>query len=385
MNKSSNILLRISEKDHKIIKIKSALYGKSKSNFLRETALSHLNDTKDDFKKLLEMYKVGEDREEIIEIVFNYYRKNGFPFLELSYDDKVKKMEALYKTSSPLLENDFLQSNYVGIGLANSFHPHIFEAEYGNSTDISPMSAYLSDDKLKDCIKKVFDMGNPPNPEKMRSILKTRNGVRGVSNFKPAIAKFIYDNYCPEKGSVIDPCAGFSGRLCGVIASNRRINYVGIDPDERTGRGNIECASFFAGKYNFGFGFYLGCAEEVMGSFRENYYDLVFTSPPYFSVEKYSGDKNQSSVKFSTYSDWLNGFLYKIADESFRVLRSGGCFVINIKNYMEYKIADDLISYCVELGFVLEKTYNMKLSNNEFSRKKGQQNFHTEPVFVFRR
>ena len=37
--------------------------------------------------------------------------------------------------------------------------------------------------------------------------------------------------------------------------------------------------------------------------------DLVFTSPPYFAKELYSGDPTQSATKFNTFDSWVEGFL----------------------------------------------------------------------------
>ena len=385
MEKSSNILLRISDEDHKTIKIKSALFGKSKSNFIRDAALSYIKN-KNDFQKLLKAYHESEEHKScIIDIIFRHYRDVGFPFYTPSDEEKKKKMLSLSRSSSPLLDNDLLQSNYVGMSLASSFHNHMLEVEYGNSRRISPMEAFLNDEKFRDCIKRALDLDIVPDNVGMRKILKTRNGVRSVCNFKPVIAKFFYDTYVPVSGNVIDPCAGFSGRLCGAISSNKNINYIGIDPDSKTIKSGLECSSFFKNDYSFKAGFHLGCAENVMPSLRSDYYDLVFTSPPYFSVEEYSNDKDQSYIKFPIYQNWLNGFLYKIVDESYRVLKTGSRLIINIKNYEKFKIADDFLLYSQKIGFVLEKTYNMKLANNEFNRKKGQVNHHTEPVFVLKK
>jgi len=386
IKKTSNIILRINEQDHKTIKIKSAIYGKNKSNFIREASLSYIKKDKSEFKKLLELYKKDSDcQEDIIEMLFNYYRNNGFPYYVLSDEEKNKKMLALFKTPSPLLENDLLQSNHVGTTLASSFHKHLLEMEYYNSSNMSPMNAFIDDEKFRDCIKRTLDLDIIPDHVGMRKILRTRNGVRSVTNFKPAIAKFIYDTYAPENGRVIDPCAGFSGRLCGAIASNKNLSYTGIDPDERTIKGNVECTSSFKKDYKFNTGFYIDCAEDVMPKLRGNYYDLVFTSPPYFDVEKYSDDKTQSMIKFSQYQEWLDGFLYKIVEESHRVLKNGFYFAINIKNYNNHKIADDFLNYAKKIGFTLEKTYRMKLANNEFHRKIGQVNYHTEPIFILRK
>ena len=54
-----------------------------------------------------------------------------------------------------------------------------------------------------------------------------------------------------------------------------------------------------------------------------------------------------------------------------------------VKNYDKMAIADDMRDYCEKLGFKLLKIYQMRLSNNEYHRKEGQDNWHTEPMFVF--
>jgi len=112
-------------------------------------------------------------------------------------------------------------------------------------------------------------------------------------------------------------------------------------------------------------------------------YDLVFTSPPFFNTEIYNEDKNQSSNKFDKYKKWLDEFLFKIVDESHRLLNDSGHLVLNVKNLVYYKIADDLCNYCKK-DWELEKTYNMRLSNSEFSRKVGDT-WHVEPIFVFKK
>ena len=78
----------------------------------------------------------------------------------------------------------------------------------------------------------------------------------------------------------------------------------------------------------------------------------------------------------------MEKFLYIIVDESKRLLKDTGYFVINIKNTYKEKIADDLCNYC-EKDWQLVKTYHMRLSNSEYNRKDGQNMFHTEPIFVF--
>ena len=393
IKKQSNLILRLTEEEHTTIKIKSSLFGKNKSNYLRHCALSHWEDGKSSkyFKELLKMYQDGEEeiKKEVVELLFQYYRKKGFPHNILTDDQKENRMGRIIKSKNVLLEDDTLQLNFQGIDLVNGYHPHMMEAYYKRG-EKSPLETFNSDEGLRDCINRWMELDKVPNPAGMRRILKTRDGTRGVVNWKPVIAKFIYDTYVPHEGRVLDPCAGYGGRLAGCIASNRNIFYHGIDPNGETAVGDTGLASFFSTQYNvlgereyrYGFRFDLGCAEEIMPGLNDKY-DLVFTSPPFFNTEIYNEDKNQSSNKFDKYKKWLDEFLFKIVDESHRLLNDSGHLVLNVKNLVYYKIADDLCNYCKK-DWELEKTYNMRLSNSEFSRKVGDT-WHVEPIFVFKK
>lgn len=398
VRKTDNIILRVTPEEHSTIRIKSKLFNKKKSDYIRSCVFSHWGTPKNTkhFKTLLKEYQDGDDKvkKEVVELLFRYYRENGFPHNQFTSDEKENRMGRVMGGKEVLLEDDHLQMNPQGIDLANSFHPHMAEAYY-SSGDSSPQQTFNNDEKLKDCINRWMELGKTPNHAGMRRILKTRDGTRGVVNYKPTIAKFIYDKYVPENGKVLDPCSGYGGRLVGCIAANKNILYHGIDPSGRTAVGNTEIASFFIKQYDamgervykYRFKFDLGMAEEVMPeiSYLEEY-DLIFTSPPYFATEIYDNDnKSQSCNKFEEYEKWKEEFLFKIVDESERLLVKGGRLALNVKNLPKYKIADDLCEYCRVKGWGLEATWHMRLSNSEYHRKEGSPMFHTEPIFIWRK
>jgi len=392
--KTTNILLRVNDLEKSSISIKSRLFNRKISDYLRHTAFSHWEDISSTkhFKTLLKIYQEGDDiaKKEIVEILFQFYRRNGFPYTVLTDDEKINRMDRIIKSKSILLEDDHLQMNLQGIDLANSYHPHMMEAYYKRGEN-SPYQTYSNDDGLKDCINRWMELDKIPNPAGMRRILKTRDKTRGVVNFKPTVAKYIYDSYCSRDGKVLDPCAGYSGRLAGCIAANKGLFYHGIDPNGATAVGNMEMASFFSGQYNalggrvynYKFRFDLGCAEEVMSGLNDSEYDLIFSSPPYFDTEVYSEDSSQSGNRYDAYKEWSGKFLFKIVHEGYRVLKNGGYLVLNVKNFHDKKIADDLLGYCNE-RWSLHKTYHMRLANNVYDRRNGES-FHTEPIFVFKK
>ncbi len=130
----------------------------------------------------------------------------------------------------------------------------------------------------------------------------------------------------------------------------------------------------------------MGCAEDIMPTLPSNSYDLIFTSPPFFNVERYSRQPSQSYIRYPSYAMWLEKFLFVVLRESARVMKEDGHIVINLKDYDRMPIASDCVAFCnQELGLKLIRTFKMRLANSEYHRNKEKNSlmYHTEPVFVF--
>lgn len=391
MPKTNTCLLRLSDQENDLISFKSKLLGVNKSKLFRQSALAYWSDSFDG-QAILELYQQGDDetKKSLVSTIAAYFRKKGYPYTELSSNQLKREMQKISNTKCPLLDDNHLQMNTVGLALANYFHPHMVKVKCLKNYR-SPYEQFEDDELFKDAINRWMELGKRPDPSGLRRILRTRDGVRSVVNFKPAIAKYFYDTYCPKGGKVLDPCAGYSGRLAGCISTNKDISYHGIDPDGRTATGNMRMAGFFMRQYDicdreyrFSFRFDLGCAEDIMPSLNDCY-DLIWTSPPYWNIEKYSDCPNQSYLRYPEYEVWRDNFLRDILYESVRVIKDGGYIIYNVKNYKRAPIADDLCSIAEELGLTLVKTYQMRVSNSEFHHKGGEPTWHTEPIFVFRK
>lgn len=60
------------------------------------------------------------------------------------------------------------------------------------------------------------------------------------------------------------------------------------------------------------------------------HFDTVFFSPPYYELEMYPGT-NQSTRRYKTYEDWLQGYWYKTIQLCYHVLENGGilCYILS--------------------------------------------------------
>ena len=78
---------------------------------------------------------------------------------------------------------------------------------------------------------------------------------------------------------------------------------------------------------------------------ENNYYDLVFTSPPFFDFEIYENEEGQSISQFNSLDKWLNGFLYKLIEKSYNALIVGGHLGLYISDYTGVSFTDKMLEY----------------------------------------
>jgi len=174
-------------------------------------------------------------------------------------------------------------------------------------------------------------------PKVNKSVLRTCISLRKYicSQFKPNVAKGIYDRY--KCKNVLDFSAGWGDRLCGFYASEHGELFVGIDPRKENHPIYEEQAEFYK-KHSTFFEkekrHELLCepAEDVDLSKYEGMMDIVFTSPPYFNVERYSHDDTQSWVRYKNIDLWNKNFLQTAVKNVWKTLRKGGILMVNISD-----------------------------------------------------
>ena len=170
-----------------------------------------------------------------------------------------------------------------------------------------------------------------------RSILRTMIGLRKYicSQFKPNVAKAMYDYYNVK--SVLDFSMGWGDRLAGFYASMNTELYVGVDPRKENHPIYEEQARYYDSHLTFfetkkKTKFHCNAAEDFNFDEYHVTFDIIFTSPPYFNVERYGNDDNQSWVRYKDIDSWNNQFLQKALDNMIPTLKSGGKLCVNISD-----------------------------------------------------
>jgi hypothetical protein len=200
------------------------------------------------------------------------------------------------------------------------------------------------------------------------------------SQFRPAAAKTIYTAFCAKR--VYDPCMGWGDRLSGALASNVEL-YYGRDVNPFLFGGYSEQVKRLPSNTNVHFEM-IGAET---GAPREQYFDLTFTSPPYYKVEKYAGEM-QSHALFKTFDEWLRGFLFPLGKNCLDAIHDYGHVALNMSDvYCNHRVnvmCEPFIAHMTSLGATYKGAVGYEMGkrlnkNNSQSQTAG----FSEPVLVF--
>ena len=207
-----------------------------------------------------------------------------------------------------------------------------------------------------------------------------RLGTYIATQFKPIVAKVIYE--MTDAKTVLDTSMGWGDRLTGFYTSSAT-HYIGCDPNPNTFKIYKEMIKFYdnltGGQkttqiYN--------CGAEDLPWDEINNVDCAFTSPPYFSTERYNegGDKEelQSWAKFNEYEKWRDEFFLPVAENSFNSLSENGVLMVNILDpkikKKRYRSGDELVESLKDnfLGQVGMRIMQRPQGKNVFKDKDGK-------------
>lgn len=164
--------------------------------------------------------------------------------------------------------------------------------------------------------------------------------VKQCTLFNTTIVISLLKLFKPKR--YLDPSSGWGDRLIGAIAYG--CEYTGVDPSQCMNPIYKKIIKSLVpesrqNKYRIiqdGF-------ENVV--LEDDYYDLVFTSPPFFDLEIYENKKAQSMFQFNSLEKWLNGFLYPLILKSSVTLRNKGYLALYINDYTNVKFTHRMVEF----------------------------------------
>ena len=322
-----------------------------------------------------------EERERLVEWLFNLIRSrdNAVPLHTWNDDIFNKIVSSLCDIDTNVTYQDGAYSlNNIGANILTQFFPEILDVV--KSGKASPRDFFKDDKRLLGYCRTVLKYCT--SPLEMFKMMSFRGSSR-CYNFRPATAKALYELYGKENSKVLDTSSGFGGRLLGFFTAKNTSEYVGIDPNtaDSCNKFILYMSRYFTNKKAYVNR--IGSEDFTVENYPqyENYFDISFTSPPYFNIERYSDDITQSHVKFNTYDLWVDGFYRNTIYNSCNSLKLDGVFAVNISwvdNIKEY--TEEFLNDC---GFYIikEDKYLLRIHPRESSYGSDKMSKY-EPIWV---
>lgn len=184
---------------------------------------------------------------------------------------------------------------------------------------------------------------------KLQENKKENASWASTSIFDPVLCEIAYTWFSKENDFIIDPFAG--GSVRGIVASELKRNYLGLELREEQVKANIENANEICNDYVPTWE--IGDSNKTLDTLENNKFDMCLSCPPYADLEVYSDDKDDLSNmpydKFiATYQSIINKLYDKLKENTFVVWVIGE--VRNKKgNY--YNFVGDTIKCFLNAGF----------------------------------
>lgn len=224
---------------------------------------------------------------------------------------------------------------------------------------------------------------------KLRSAIGLRKYIAG--QFRPSAAKAMYELFSPK--IILDPSAGWGDRLSAYMAyvysesntEGKAFLYDSCDPNTNINYSNQITLLKRKSKNP-------SLTEIEHVPFEQKVLsvpvDFAFTSPPYFNIEKYSKDVNQSYLKYKKFDDWLNWFLNDYVKKMWDHTKPSAYMAINISDvYSGHKvnnICDPMNDFILSLGGEYIGTIGLRMPKRPNS-KAHKDGIFVEPIWIWKK
>lgn len=200
--------------------------------------------------------------------------------------------------------------------------------------------------------------------DKFRAIISGSlafGGSKMSIDFPASLARDLINEFS-DGGKVLDPCAGWGGRLVGFLASDAT-EYDGTDASPYQCEGDQAIFDTFQDVTQGEKQVSITCSPFEKRTLRNDYFDMAITSPPYFDTEKYLGGE-QSRETSNNYEQWRDMFYRVLIQKTFDALKVGGIFCLQVGS-QRYPLLTDGTAIAKEIGFEVLEVRPTEMVNNQ--------------------
>lgn len=179
-----------------------------------------------------------------------------------------------------------------------------------------------------------------------------------AADFPPMNARDIFRNYY-NGGRVLDPCHGWGGRLVGAMLADVE-EYVGVDPSPDAHAGVSKIYESFKEYQETKVTLIQKPFEDC--NWKDGEFDFAITCPPYFDVEKYSGE-DTSTKRYPKFEQWCKSFYETLIVNTMNALKDDGVFALIVGSQL-YPLMDKAKDICASHGYKIQRSEDKILATN---------------------
>jgi DNA modification methylase len=237
------------------------------------------NKVEDCFAEILKYY--GVDYENWIKDIIKSLPLE-FPYP--TYEDKRMKKDWENLKRLPVI----IDRNYVGHSLIRNFHKSIWEARVGNH--MTPIEAWNNRKCIDTCVRNRVIYSSDLSSQSIVDGFNIAKIAPKVSVFRVGLAKNLVQKYLSDYSTIFDPFSGFSGRMLGACALDKK--YIGQDINLEHVKESNQIIKFLD----------LDATVIQKDIFESNgEYECLFTCSPYNLKEQWNDNETDLSC-----DDWID-------------------------------------------------------------------------------
>jgi len=323
-----------------------------------------------------------EQFEEIVPILAQELEDNGFIYHDYTEAEMKKDWVSLCKKAvsagavSLPLHIVIPATCVTGMKVIRNCMPHFYDVK--NYKKVSVLSLWTKQN-LEKALRFNRQYHSTPYASEITRSLSFTNGLGKITIYRPLMAKTVV-HYFNAK-TVLDVCTGWGGRMLGALSANDQVHYTGIEPCTKTFEGLTKIINTLSLNRAI---ILHNTAENALAKMPEDMnFDLAITSPPYYNLEIYSDEENQS-LNYGDYKSWLNLFLEPTIRETLKRVKYSCWSVKDFKTDKKYNLLSDVVKIHEKYGWkMLNVTFSMKNSKRPGSSTEDTKMSSEETTYCF--
>ena len=245
--------------------------------------------------------------------------KNFQPnILKSVHKELIKYSLQKYDNSYFIIKENYLKNMYIN-NITDYYSENVrVKCKFGNN--ISPYEYWNKNKRV--IIEKTKKKYGVVNIQNLREIIYLN--TRLCNNFRITVALAVLEYFKPK--SWLDISAGWGDRLLSAIFYKINL-YVSCDPNLELHKSYDSMIDTFVTKSKKK-NFIIHKRGFLESPIEKMDFDIVFSSPPFFTLEKYSDFSENSITKYSNEKDWCNYFFIPSLIKAYNHLKDGGHLIL---------------------------------------------------------